>query len=524
MLFNSFEFIAVFLPVTLAVFFVLGRVASRPVAIAWLVFASLFFYGWWRPEYVLLLAGSIVFNFWIGNRLANGAGKAALILAVAINLGLLGYFKYTIFFLDSFNLLAGADITLPVIVLPLAISFFTFQQIAYLADAHFGIADERSFANYCLFVCFFPQLIAGPIVHHREMLPQFERESTFRPKAENIAIGLTIFAVGLFKKTVIADGIAVYADTAFNAAGAGESLTLLAAWGGAVAFTLQIYFDFSGYTDMAIGLARMFGIKLPLNFNSPYKAANIIDFWARWHMTLTRFLTAYVYNPAAMSLTRQRVARGKKPPRKGVFDAGSFTAIVAFPTVFTMFLAGVWHGAGFQFMVYGLLHGAYLVINHGWRAICHGSVLARPEVARTLRPAYFVLTFVAVVVSLTVFRAQSMEQATEMLWAMAGMNGLVLPDAVRSIVGGNVAGLLPFVGFGDIPYFDAQDCSGWLSCCCSSGGCRTPRNGWRDMVPAREKATSPLCSVAFPCPRHGWSVGARARPAAFLSAACYAWL
>ena len=456
MLFNSFEFIAVFLPLTLAVFFVLGHLASRRVAIAWLVFASLFFYGWWRPEYVLLLAGSIVFNFWLGNRLADGAGRAVLIFAVAVNLALLGYFKYTIFVLDSFNLLTGAEITLPAIVLPLAISFFTFQQIAYLADAHFGIARERSFPEYCLFVCFFPQLIAGPIVHHREMLPQFQRAATFRPKAENIAVGATIFAIGLFKKAVVADGIAVYADAAFNAAGGGEPLTVLAAWGGAIAFTLQIYFDFSGYTDMAIGLARMFGIRLPLNFNSPYKAASIIDFWARWHMTLTRFLTAYVYNPVAMSLTRRRIAQGKGAPGKGRFDAGSFAAVVALPTVLTMFLAGVWHGAGFQFMVYGLLHGAYLVVNHGWRAVCKGTVLGRPHVARALRPMYFLLTFVAVVVSLTVFRAQSTDQAVEMLRGMAGLNGLVLPNLALAVLGERLAGLLAFVSFGDVPYFSAQ--------------------------------------------------------------------
>ena len=292
MLFNSYTFIFLFLPTVLLGFHLIGKQGHHRVAIAWLVGASLFFYGWWNPAYLGLMLVSIFFNYGIGVSLGGAPKqpnkKPILIFGVIVNLGLLAYFKYANFFVDNLNNIAGTDIVLEQIILPLAISFFTFQQIAYLVDAWRGETKEYNFLHYCLFVTFFPQLIAGPIVHHKEMLPQFAKDVVYKLRSKHLAIGLTIFAIGLFKKVVLADGISVYASPVFDAAEAGVVLTFFEAWGGSLAYTFQLYFDFSGYSDMAIGIARMFGIRLPLNFNSPYKATSIIDFWRKWHITLSR--------------------------------------------------------------------------------------------------------------------------------------------------------------------------------------------------------------------------------------------
>ncbi len=307
MLFNSFEFLFLFLPLTLVGFFLSSRI-GRETGILWLVAASLFFYGWWNPVYLWLIVGSTLGNYLIGARigaaLADSHRRQArfwLVLGVSANLALLGWFKYAHFFLDTINQFSGSEFTLPAIVLPLAISFFTFQQIAYLVDTWRGIQPEHRLSHYLLFVTFFPQLIAGPIVHHKEMLPQFLTTGETATRWSDLAVGLTIFALGLFKKAVLADGIAPYATPVFDAAARGETLTLLQAWGGALAYTLQLYFDFSGYSDMAIGAARMFGIRLPLNFHSPYKATSIVEFWRRWHMTLSRFLRDYLYIPLGVT-------------------------------------------------------------------------------------------------------------------------------------------------------------------------------------------------------------------------------
>ncbi|RMH23826.1 MAG: MBOAT family protein, partial [Planctomycetota bacterium] len=301
MLFNSYIFIFAFLPATLILYVIASRVHVR-AAIATLVVASLFYYGWWAPRYVFLILFSILFNYALGFLLASEdrprrAKKRVLALGVAVNLGLLAYFKYAMFIADNLSALLDTPINIGTIVLPLAISFFTFQQIAYLVDAFRGLTREYSFVDYCLFVTFFPQLIAGPIVHHGEMLPQFADRRTARPSADNLTIGLSIFAAGLFKKVVIADGVSVTANKVFDAAAAGGSVTFVDAWAGALAYTMQLYFDFSGYSDMAIGLGRMFGIRLPVNFDSPYKARSIVDFWRRWHITLSRFLRDYLYIP-----------------------------------------------------------------------------------------------------------------------------------------------------------------------------------------------------------------------------------
>ncbi len=410
MLFNSYVFLFVFLPLTLAGFFLLGRFRP-PLAAAWLAAASLFFYGWWNPLYVGLLMLSICFNYACGVAIARAgmpARRRRLIFAVAANLAVLAYYKYANFFLAGINQASGAGLSLGEIVLPLGISFFTFTQIAFLADAYYGKVRETNFIHYGLFVTYFPHLIAGPVLHHAEMMPQFAQPATYRISAENFAVGITIFVIGLFKKVMLADGVGAYARPVFDAAAGGAELTALEAWGGALAYTFQLYFDFSGYSDMAIGLSRMFGVVLPLNFHSPYKAANIIDFWRRWHMTLSRFLRDYLYIPLGGN---RRGARRR------------YSSLML-----TMMLGGLWHGAGWTFVLWGTLHGVYLVINHGWRA------LRRRLGHDTRHPTWWgraiacLITFVAVVIGWVLFRAADVSAAAAMLKAMAGFNGLVLPD------------------------------------------------------------------------------------------------
>ena len=303
MLFNSYEFLFLFLPLSVAGFFLVGSRGHHRLAVAWLAGASLFFYGWWNPAYVWLILASIGVNYTLGLGLGSRPSQGGLLrrflltLGITFNLGLLGYYKYSNFFVDTACSLMGGTSHLAAITLPLAISFFTFQQIAFLVDTYKGHARVYDLLHYCLFVTFFPQLIAGPIVHHREMMPQFMRRSFLRLNSEHVAIGLTLFCMGLFKKVVLADGVAAYATPIFHAAEQGVSLSFFDAWAGALAYTFQLYFDFSGYCDMALGIARVFGIRLPLNFNSPYKARNMIEFWRRWHMTLSRFLRDYLYIP-----------------------------------------------------------------------------------------------------------------------------------------------------------------------------------------------------------------------------------
>lgn len=411
MLFNSAFFIFAFLPVTLFVFHVLGKYNFYNSAIIWLVCASLFFYGWWNPAYLFLILGSMLFNYGVGLSLSKTPRKGILALGVTANLALLGYFKYANFFVENLNALLQDSLHLETVILPLAISFFTFQQIAYLVDAYRGEAKEYRLLHYALFVTFFPQLIAGPIVHHKEMMPQFAKDFIGRINAMHLAIGGTVFAIGLFKKVVLADGIAVYATPIFSAAEAGVELTFFEAWGGAFAYTLQLYFDFSGYSDMAIGLAAMFGIRLPLNFNSPYKATNIIDFWRRWHMTLSRFLRDYLYIPLG--------GNRKGPARRKI------------NIMLTMLLGGLWHGAGWTFVLWGGLHGLFLLINHAWRRL------------RPLSPGGPIittiswgLTMAAVVIAWVPFRAETMTGTLSMLSAMGGANGLSLPADFELVIPG----------------------------------------------------------------------------------------
>jgi len=414
MLFNSYEFLFIFLPIVLLGFHLIGKQCHHRAAIAWLVGASLFFYGWWNPAYLILILFSILFNYIIGISLCNTfrhnlLSKAILIIGLATNLLVLGYFKYANFFIDNLNNLTGNNLILQQVILPLAISFFTFQQIAYLVDTYNGKTKDYNFLHYCLFVTFFPQLIAGPIVHHKEMLPQFAKNSIYKIRSKHLSIGLTIFAIGLFKKVVLADGISDFSNPVFNAAELNISLTFFEAWGGAIAYTLQLYFDFSGYSDMAIGIARMFGIRLPINFNSPYKATSIIDFWRRWHMTLSRFLKDYVY----ISLGGNR--KGKLRRHTNI--------------IITMVLGGLWHGAGWTFILWGTLHGFYIVINHIWRGIFQNRVKSKLVILIS-----WSVTFTAVVISWVLFRAESLDSARNIYLSMFGLNGISLPTRFKSIL------------------------------------------------------------------------------------------
>jgi alginate O-acetyltransferase complex protein AlgI len=412
LLFNSYAFIFAFLPITLILFFLIGK-RSQYLAAAWLTVASLAFYGWWNPNYLLLLLISIGFNFQVGKNIALMRAKSSrwtktlFIAGVAANLLLLGYYKYLGFLIGNLNHFVVNPLPIPEIVLPLGISFFTFTQLAFLADAYQGHAQEFRPLHYVLFVTYFPHLIAGPVLHHKEMMPQFAQPAIYRINWENQAVGLSIFFIGLFKKLLLADEMSRYARPVFDAVAKGQPVALLDAWAGAFSYTFQLYFDFSAYSDMAIGISLLFGIKLPLNFNSPYKAASIIEFWRCWHMTLSRFLRDYLYIPLGGN-------------RRGPFRRYLNLLI-------TMVLGGVWHGANWTYILWGGLHGLYLAINHLWL----GSVLRRWVTARIPAAIYakfaLLMTFLAVVVAWVFFRAENVNAAILLLEGMTGQHGVVVP-------------------------------------------------------------------------------------------------
>lgn len=412
MLFNSYAFIFFYLPVVLIGFFYLSRL-NHAFAAGWLALASLFFYGYWNPAYIGLLLSSIVCNYafgmWIAKTKEPASGKLGvvsstqvskkqlLIVAVSANLLLLGYYKYANFFINNVNNIAGTHWDIGNIILPLGISFFTFTQIAFLVDTYQGKVKEYNFIHYVLFVTYFPHLIAGPILHHKEMMPQFAHPSSYKINWEHIATGLMLFTLGLCKKTLLADALAPYANGVFNGVQNGILPTAYEAWAGALAYTMQLYFDFSGYTDMALGIALLFNIKLPINFDSPYKATSIIDFWRRWHMTLSRFLRDYLYIPLGGN-------------RKGTMRR--YVNLMA-----TMLLGGLWHGAGWTFVAWGALHGVYLTINNIWRDATAGKLPGW-----IIKPAGGALTFIAVVAAWVVFRSADIVHAKNMLEAMFGIH------------------------------------------------------------------------------------------------------
>jgi len=409
-LYNSFHFIFLFLPLCLLLYFLSARL-SRGLANVVLAVMSFIFYAYWDwqrltaahpvPTNLLLLLGSIVFNYAVGAAVRRRPSRALLAFGIAVNLAVLGYFKYFNFGLQNLAVLLNREIKPWQIALPLGISFFTFTQIAFLADAYRGQAKELDFWRYCLFVAFFPHLIAGPIVHHGELMPQFATPAAKRWTPPNLHIGLAFFTLGLFKKVVLADTCGPWADEVFSRA---PQAGCLDAWRGALAYTFQLYFDFSGYSDMAIGLGMLFNVRLPDNFDAPYRAQSIADFWRRWHMTLSRFLRDYIYIPLGGN------RRGE--PRR------QFNLLV------TMFLGGIWHGAGWTYVIWGTYHGLLLVLNHAWttRNIRLPLVLSRA------------ITFLAVLIGWVLFRAASLHDAGRLLRAMSGLGRSHAPLGPWSLV------------------------------------------------------------------------------------------
>lgn len=423
MLFNSLPFLLMFLPVSVMLYFYLGK-TSGALAKATLALLSFVFYAYWDYRYLPLLLGSICLNFYLGSHIAATQARAKasarryVIAGISINLALLAFFKYANLLTTTAHSLLDLPLLAPQIVLPIGISFFTFTQIAYLVDAYQGKARESRFWDYALFVSYFPHQIAGPILHHKEMMSQFRLvDQRTRWSTDLLAAGLSILACGLIKKVLLADSLADIATPVFNAAEAGHAITFAESWAGVTAYALQLYFDFSAYCDMAIGISLMFGIRLPANFNSPYKSTSIIEFWQRWHITLSRFLRDYLYIPLGGN-------------RHGAFRRYRNLMI-------TMALGGLWHGASWTFLVWGMLHGSYLVINHLWRA----RVGARVN-GPVWRGISWALTFVAVLAAWVFFRANTFHGALTMLSSMVGQHGVALPESAARL-----GALLPQLSF-----------------------------------------------------------------------------
>jgi D-alanyl-lipoteichoic acid acyltransferase DltB (MBOAT superfamily) len=434
-LFNSYVFLLGFLPITAVGYYALAHFGGSGLARLWLATSSFVFYGWWNPLFVVLLLGSIAVNYtlslWILNTAERPEQRGWLLTGgIVLNLGVLVYYKYLFVLLGFFHGIGWLSADFGQVVLPLGISFFTFTQIGYLVDCQQEQVRERGLVNYVLFVTFFPHLIAGPILHHREIMPQFAAEATYRLNPRYVAAGLTVFVLGLAKKVLLADTIAPWAEAGFAHS---TELGVLGAWSTVLAYSMQLYFDFSGYSDMAIGLGAMFGVRLPLNFNSPYKSRSVIDFWQRWHMTLTRYLTLLIYNPISLRMTRGRMLRGLPANRRAAESFGGFVELIAFPTFVTILLAGVWHGAGMQFVIFGLLHSLYLIVNHAWRIFGPRSVDAsgRSLVSGLDRVWRVVLTYACVLLAQVFFRADSVRDAMGLLGGAFGHNGVELPLVVR---------------------------------------------------------------------------------------------
>jgi D-alanyl-lipoteichoic acid acyltransferase DltB (MBOAT superfamily) len=402
MLFNSYEFVLVFLPVTLAAYFACRAAGQLRAAVGVLALASVAFYGWWDARNLLLLAASSVFNYWVGRRVAerDARARAWLVVGIVVDLLLLAFFKYWNFFALNYAALTGTGARVLEMALPLGISFFTFTQITFLVDTWRGKAREYRFLEYLLFVSFFPHLIAGPIIHHRQLIPQFARRLTWAKLADDFALGLLLFTLGLAKKVLLADNVAPVANAAFGAAASSQALDPVTAWTGVLAYTLQLYFDFSGYSDMAVGLSKMLGINLPINFNAPYRAASMIDFWRRWHMTLSRFLRDYLYIP----LGGNRHGRLRR-----------YVNLLV-----TMVLGGFWHGAGWTFVIWGAIHGAALAVNHLWRDAAPAAWWRVPRPVRTVLG--WSLTMAVVVLGWVYFRSHDVASAHRLLAAMADLS------------------------------------------------------------------------------------------------------
>jgi D-alanyl-lipoteichoic acid acyltransferase DltB (MBOAT superfamily) len=482
MLFNSYVFLLAFLPVALVGYYGVAHLYGARAARIWLCLASFVFYGWWNPTLVLLLMGSIAFNYFLSRYLvgedAEGSSPQGTILTigVAANLLLLFYYKYLFALFGFFHDLGWTTAVMGSVILPIGISFFTFTQIGYLVDCRQGLVRDRSLLNYALFVTFFPHLIAGPILHHREVMPQLANDDTYRLRAVNIAVGLTLFTVGLAKKVMLADSIAPWAESGFANL---HDIHLVQAWSVALAYSMQLYFDFSGYSDMAIGLGIMFAIRLPLNFNSPYKSLSIIDFWQRWHITLTRYLTLLVYNPLALRVARYRQRAGLTMNRQAARTPSGFASMIAFPTLATTLLAGVWHGAALQFLLFGALHGVFLSVNHVWR-IFRGPFVFPKSLRAAV--AYSVvwrvaLTYCAVLLAQIVFRAKGVPDAALLVKGMLGFHGTEFPLPTQLVYHCGYVLVLGIVAFGTPNVY--QMLNSWSPALTGVGSMRWHWLAWR---------------------------------------------
>ena len=396
MLFSTQTFLLLFLPLTLAAYYAVAD--SRRARVALITLASFLFYAWWDPRFVPLLAGLIGLNWLIVRAHAGHARAFVLMLGVGVNLVFLALFKYANFLAENLLAVVGIEHEPWGLILPLGISFFTFQQISYLVDRYRGEAPVYGLLDYAAYVSFFPQLIAGPIVRHNELIAQFEPDPRTTANLELAARGLALFALGLTKKVFFADELAPIADSGFDVAAAGGALAFGDSWLSSVAYTLQLYFDFSAYSDTAIGLGALFGLRLPLNFDAPYRALDIRAFWRRWHMTLSRFLRDYVYIP--LGGNRGSVAR------------------TVFTVMATMLLCGLWHGAGWTFIAWGALHGAAICVNRAWQTAG----------GRLPGPAAWALTMLFVIAGWVLFRADDFAAAALMLRTLAGAAGFAAGD------------------------------------------------------------------------------------------------
>jgi alginate O-acetyltransferase complex protein AlgI len=399
MLFNTTSYIFLFLPFVLLVYFLLNRMHLVEAAKWFLAFVSIVFYSWWNLSNLPILLVSILCNWaivkaiWRANERAGSSARNVLFAGLVFNVLYLGCFKYYDFIMISLNQSLGGSLPLLNVALPLGISFFTLTQIAYLVDAKEKLVQRQRFQNYALFVLFFPHLIIGPILHHKDMMPQFEKLRTKVFSLENLAAGLFLFGIGFAKKAFIADPLSPYVAFCFDES---PSLGMVEAWQAALAFTCQLYFDFSGYIDMAIGSALMLNIRMPENFNSPLRATSVIEFWSRWHMTLTNFLTTYIYTPILYSF--KKLTFGK--------------SLIAVFTTF--FISGIWHGAAWTFIIFGSLHGIALTINHVARRKCW----PMPPIIG------WALTFLFICVTFAIFRAHSVHDMLKVFYGMIGLNGI----------------------------------------------------------------------------------------------------
>lgn len=441
MSFSSYPFVFLFLPLTVAGYWILLRIKGSRTATGWLLLSSIVFYTWDSLTSLLVILPSVLLDFALAKAFLSlspdKVRKRAILIGTGItaNILFLAWFKYSSSFLAPINTILGSHPILITTFLPLGISFLTFQKIAFLCDTFAGQIAKIEFGDFLLFTLFFPRTVAGPIVHYREIMPQFKHVNPANT-ALNISIGFCLFSIGLFKKCVIADGIVKYVANAFGLPAELGPVPFFGAWSGVLAYTLQLYFDFSGYSDMALGAARMVGIRLPMNFNSPLKASSIVDFWARWHITLTRFLTWYVYIPLVRRFTRARVARRKPMLRGQLSTPGAMTSLIGVPTAITMLISGIWHGVGWQFVIWGFLHGAYLTINQAWRLWRPRFWKDQRSYDRIMTPIGVVLTLGSVVLGMVFFRASSISEALSIIAGMVGLHGNIpLPIHLLSQAG-----------------------------------------------------------------------------------------